>query len=65
MPVIEHSSPVKRDVAAPVAINSFFLSRVMPCTASATAEFGTSSITSTPSFSSQRRVITDPTSALF
>ena len=43
MPVGEHSSPVRREVAAPVARNSFFLSRVMPWTASARSASNTGS----------------------
>jgi hypothetical protein len=42
-----------------------FFSRTMSAIASATAEFGTSRITSMPSTSSQRRAMAAPTSGLF
>ena len=50
---------------APDPISTLFFSRVNPETASATAEFGTSRMTSTFSLSYQRRAILRPMSGLF
>src|ERR671912_531074 len=61
----EHALPVRSDEAAEDTRNAFFLSRVIWLTASATPEFGTSTITSTLSASYHCRAICEPTSALF
>jgi hypothetical protein len=58
-------SPVSRVVAGPDIRNGTFLSREISCTASATAELGTSAMASTPSRSIHCRVTEAPTSALF
>ena len=61
----EHALPVRSEVAAPDTRKALPLSRVIWLTASATAEFGTSAMTSTLSVSYHCRAIFDPTSALF
>jgi hypothetical protein len=58
-------APVSSAVPAPEPIATLFFSRTMSPTASATAEFGRSTIMSTPSTSSQRRAMPAPTSGLF
>jgi hypothetical protein len=60
----EQTSAVSRDDAVPVARKTLLVARVISCTASATAEFGTSTMTSTPSASIQRRAMLAPTSDL-
>jgi hypothetical protein len=45
----EHFEPVSSDVPAPEPISTLFFWRTISLTASATAELGTSRITSTPS----------------
>src|SRR5512134_2955223 len=61
----EHALPVRSELAAPETRNALPLSRVIWLTASATAEFGTSAITSTLSDSYHCRAMLAPTSALF
>jgi hypothetical protein len=61
----EHALPVRSDVAAPETMNALALSRVIWFTASATPEFGTSTITSTLSTSYHWRATAEPTSGLF
>ena len=61
----EHALPVRSEVAAPDTRNALPLSRVIWFTASATAELGTSTITSTLSASYHWRAMFEPTSALF
>ncbi len=61
----EHALPVRSDDAAPETRNAFPLSLVIWLTASATPEFGTSTITSTLSVSYHWRAIAEPTSGLF
>src|SRR5262249_58770828 len=61
----EQALPVRSDVAAPDTRNALPLSFVIWFTASATAEFGTSTITSTLSDSYHCRAMLAPTSALF
>jgi hypothetical protein len=61
----EHLAPVRSAVPAPEPITTLFFSRLTSATARATAEFGRSTIMSTPSTSYQRPAIADPTSALF
>src|SRR6266404_2405755 len=61
----EQALPVKSDDAAPETRNAFPLSLVIWLTASATPEFGVSTITSTLSVSYHWRAIAEPTSGLF
>ena len=61
----EQALPVRSEVAAPDTMNALPLSRVIWFTASATPEFGTSTITSTRSTSYHWRAIAEPTSGLF
>ena len=61
----EHALPVRSEVAAPETRKALPLSRVIWFTARATAEFGTSTITSTLSASYHCRAMFEPTSALF
>jgi len=61
----EHFEPVSSEVPAPEPIITLFFWRTISFTASATAEFGRSTIRSTPSWSSHLRAMTDPTSGLF
>src|SRR5678815_5948394 len=61
----EHALPVRSELAAPDTRKALPLSRVIWVTARATAEFGTSAMTSTLSVSYHCRAIFDPTSALF
>ncbi len=61
----EHALPERSDVAAPETRSALPFSLTTLFTASATAEFGTSTITSTLSASSHCRAICEPTSALF
>ena len=61
----EHAFPVRSDVAAPETRKALPLSRVIWLTASATAEYGVSTITSTLSDSYHWRAMFAPTSALF
>src|SRR5690242_7172299 len=60
-----HALPVRSDEPGPDARKTLFLSLVICDTASATPELGTSTMTSTPSASYQRRAIDEPTSGLF
>jgi len=57
----EHDLPVRSELAALETSSAFVLVRVISLTASATAEFGTSTMTSTCAWSYQRRAM----SALF
>ena len=59
-----HFGPVRSEDAGPLARNTLFLSRTISETASATPEFGTSTITSTFSVSIQVRVRFEPMSGL-
>ena len=61
----EHALPVRSDDAAPDTRNALPLSFVIWLTASATPEFGTSTMTSTLSVSYHWRAIAEPTSGLF
>jgi hypothetical protein len=61
----EHLSPVSAEVAAPESRKTLFFSRVSSLIASATAEFGTSTIMSTWSTSYHCRAMFEPTSGLF
>ena len=61
----EHALPVRSELAAPELRNTLFFSRVIWLTASATDEFGTSTIMSTPSWSYHCRAMLEPMSALF
>ena len=61
----EHFGPVRSEEAAPETRNTLFFSRVTSLTASATAEFGTSTIMSTWSTSYHWRAMPAPTSGLF
>ena len=61
----EHALPVRSEDAAPETRNALPLSFVIWLTASATPEFGTSTITSTLSVSYHWRAIAEPTSGLF
>src|SRR5678815_3324674 len=61
----EQDLPVRSDEPGPTARNTLPLSFVIWLTASATPEFGTSTITSTLSVSYHWRAIAEPTSALF
>src|SRR6266853_1752803 len=61
----EHFDPVSSALPAPEPISTLFFCRTISFTASATAEFGISTIRSTPSWSSHLRATTDPTSGLF
>src|SRR5687768_16990389 len=61
----EHALPVRSELAAEETRKALPLSRVIWLTASATPEFGTSTITSTRSASYHCRAICEPTSALF
>src|SRR5215831_19497888 len=61
----EQALPVRSEEAAPETRNAFPLSLVIWLTASATPEFGTSTITSTLSVSYHWRAIAEPTSGLF
>ena len=60
-----HFGPVRSDAAAPDTRNTLFLSRATSLTASATPEFGTSTMTLTLSTSNQAPARLDPTSGLF
>src|SRR6476469_10480010 len=57
-----HAFPVRSEVPGTTARNTLFLSFVIWLTASATPEFGTSTITSTLSVSYHWRAIAEPTS---
>src|SRR5690349_843838 len=61
----EHLAPVRSELPGPEPMNALFFSFVTWLTASATPEFGTSTITSTPSASYHLRAIWEPTSGLF
>ncbi len=61
----EHALPVRSEEAAPETRNALPFSLTIWLTASATAEFGTSTITSTLSESNHWRAMPEPTSALF
>src|SRR6476661_4939058 len=61
----EHALPVRSELPGPDARNTLPLSFVIWFTASATPEFGTSTITSTWSTSYHWRAMFEPTSALF
>ena len=61
----EHFGPVRSELAGPEPRNTLFFSRVTSLTASATLEFGTSTITSTWSTSNHCRAMLAPTSGLF
>src|SRR6266702_4524337 len=61
----EHALPVRSEVAAEETMKALALSRVIWLTASATPEFGTSTIRSTLSWSYHCRAMAEPTSALF
>jgi hypothetical protein len=65
MKFFEHFGPVSAEVPAPEPIAALFFSVTTLSTASATAEFGRSMMTSTPSVSIQRRAMALPTSGLF
>ncbi len=57
--------PVRSEVAAPESMNTLFLSAVILAMASATPEFGTSTIASTWSTSYHLVAMPEPTSGLF
>ena len=61
----EHCDPEISDDAAEENNTTLFLSRVRPLIASATDEFGTSVIASTPCWSYQSRAMASATSGLF
>src|SRR6185312_11878684 len=61
----EHLLPVRSELPGPEPMKALFFSRVTWLTASATPEFGVSTITSTPSSSYHLRAICAPTSGLF
>ncbi len=61
----EQNFPVRSDEAALEAISAALVPRTTSFTARPTAEFGTSAIASTFSWSIQRRAIAPPMSALF
>ena len=61
----EHCLPVRSELAAPETRNALPFSLTIWFTARATAEFGTSTMTSTLSWSSHCRAMLEPTSALF
>src|SRR5258706_14642871 len=61
----EHALPVRSDEAAPETRNALPFSLTIWVTASATPEFGVSTITSTLSVSSHWRAVPDPASGLF
>src|SRR5258706_15014383 len=61
----QHALPVRSDEAAPETRNALPFSLTIWVTASATPEFGVSTITSTLSVSSHWRAMPDPTSGLF
>ena len=61
----EHAEPVRSEEAAPETRNALPLSFVIWLTASATPEFGVSTITSTLSVSYHWRATAEPTSGLF
>jgi hypothetical protein len=61
----EHALPVRSEVPAPELRKTLFFSRTISLTASATPEFGTSTMTSTFSTSIHWRAIFDPISGLF
>ncbi len=61
----EHAEPVRSEEAAPETRNALPFSLVIWLTASATPEFGVSTITSTLSVSYHWRAIAEPTSGLF
>ena len=60
----EQAEPVRSEVPAPDPISTLLRSRAMVLTASATAEFGTSTIMSTPP-SNHWRAMAAPMSVLF
>src|SRR5947209_8131813 len=61
----EQAFPVRSEEAVDEARNVIFVSRNSELMVSPTAEFGTSTMASTPSTSSHLRAIAEPTSALF
>src|SRR5258708_38745225 len=61
----EQALPVRSELAVDDARNVILESRRILLMARPTAEFGTSTMASTPSTSSHLRAIADPTSALF
>ena len=61
----EHFGPVRSEIAAPETRNTLFFSRATSLTASATPEFGTSTMASTWSTSNHCRAMLEPTSGLF
>src|SRR4026207_2189954 len=61
----EQALPVRSELAVEDARNVIFVSRRSELIVRPTAEFGTSTMASTPSTSSHLRAIADPTSALF
>jgi hypothetical protein len=65
MKLREHFGPVSAEVPAPEPIAALFFCSATATTASATAEFGKSMTTSTPSLSNQLRAIAEPMSGLF
>ena len=61
----EQFGPVRSTVPAPEPRKTLLRSCASAATASAMEEFGTSRITSTPSWSNQRRAMANPMSGLF
>ncbi len=60
-----HFGPVRSELAGPEPMNSLFFCFAASLTASATAELGTSRMTSTLSTSNHELAMLDPISGLF